>query len=379
MAAITTIDPSIDEYLFERQFQRFTNHVVAKSGREFLSFTSNPYTKKEEGYKYAVFQNGGMTLGFEKWKKADIGGGKILRSVIAAIELKGSNLLKWQGRWGETSKPHYALHTALRDLARTKNYEELLFRLYCTDDDNLIFDDLVKLIGRKYPVLSYLFFLKDRSRYMPIAPTYFDKAFEMLGAEFSAGKKCSWENYLTYNNLLMQTNSLLSERLCDVSLLDAHSFAWMLATKLAKNSEPSEVIEYKALDRKDREAIIRARVGQGPFRTRLIKYWGECAINGCKEQLVLRASHIKPWADCDPKDATDPFNGLLLSPSFDAAFDAGLISFTDGGKILISPALSLPDCELLGIKSALQLKRVDRRHHPYLEYHRIHKFKQGSS
>jgi len=200
----------------------------------------------------------------------------------------------------------------------------------------------------------------------------------MLGAIFVATHKCSWENYSTYNNLLLQTKYLLSEKLNDISLLDAHSFAWMLAYSLAGNSEPDEVIEYKALDRKDREAIIKARIRQGSFRTRLIKYWGECAINGCKEQLVLRASHIKPWADCDPEDATNPFNGLLLSPSFDAALDAGFISFTDAGEILISPALSRHDCELLGINSTLRLTRVDYRHRPYLEHHRIHKFKTKS-
>src|SRR5437667_2141905 len=100
MAAITTSDPYIDQYLFERQFARFKSHVVDESGREFFSFTSNPYTDKEEGYKYVVYQEGRTTLSFDKWREADIGDGKILTSVIAAIELKGSNLLKWQGRWG---------------------------------------------------------------------------------------------------------------------------------------------------------------------------------------------------------------------------------------------------------------------------------------
>ncbi len=378
MAETTILDPHIDEYLFERQFSRFRKHVFDKSGKDLVSFPSNPYTDKEEGYKYGVHHEGRQTLGLDEWQEADIGQGKILRSVVAAIELKGNNLLKWPGQWGEKSKPHNKLIEALPIPRTRKRYEELLFRLYNGDDDPLVFDSLVELTGRRYPLLSYLFFLKDRSRYMPIAPTYFDRAFEMLGVIFVATHKCSWENYSTYNNLLLQTKYLLSEKLNDISLLDAHSFAWMLAYSLAGNSEPSEVIEYQALDRKDREAIIKARIGQGPFRTRLIKYWGECAINGCKEQLVLRAAHIKPWAECDSRDATNPFNGLLLSPSFDEAFDAGLISFTDAGEILISPALSRHDYELLGINSTLRLTRVDYRHRPYLEHHRIHKFKKES-
>ncbi len=181
MAETTAVEFHIDEYLFERQFARFRNHVIGKSGRDFVSFTSNHYTDKEEGYKYGVHHEGRQTLGLDEWRQTDIGKGKILRSVIAAIELKESNLLKWQGRWGEKSKPHHKLIEALSVPPTKRRYEELLFRLYNGNDDPLVFDSLVVLSGRRYPVLSYLFFLKDRSRYMPIAPTFFDGAFEMLG------------------------------------------------------------------------------------------------------------------------------------------------------------------------------------------------------
>lgn len=374
-----TIDPSIpciDEFLFERQFERFRKHVLDQSGRELNSFTSNSYTEKEEGYKYDVYRDAREILSFEKWREADAGGGKILSNVIAAIELKVSNLLKWQGRWGETSKPHYALCMALHDPTTLKQHEDLLYRLYCSESDKIVFDDLVKLIGQKYPLISYLFFLKDRSRYMPLAPTYFDRAFEMLGVVFSTSKKCSWQNYSIYNSLLLQVRSLLSEKLNDVSLLDAHSFAWMLSTKLANDSEPAEIIEYKALGEKERQAIIRARIGQGFFRRLLIEYWGGCAVTACAEQLLLKASHIKPWAVCDVREALNPYNGLLLSPSLDAAFDAGLISFADSGEILISPKLTAHDGEILGIDSSLRLTRVDGRHHQYLNYHRTYRFKK---
>lgn len=150
----------------------------------------------------------------------------------------------------------------------------------------------------------------------------------------------------------------------------------MLSTKLANDSEPAEIIEYKALGEKERQAIIRARIGQGYFRALLIKYWGACAVTECQEQLLLKASHIKPWAVCDVKEALNPYNGLLLSPSLDAAFDAGLISFADSGEILISPKLTAHDGELLGIDSSLRLTCVDGRHHQYLNYHRTYKFKK---
>jgi hypothetical protein len=48
--------------------------------------------------------------------------------------------------------------------------------------------------------IAYLYFLKDFSRYVPIAPNYFDQAFEMLGVVFVTSHKCSWVNYSTYGS-----------------------------------------------------------------------------------------------------------------------------------------------------------------------------------
>jgi predicted restriction endonuclease len=48
------------------------------------------------------------------------------------------------------------------------------------------------------------------------------------------------------------------------------------------------------------------------------------------DPALLRASHIVPWAQCQT-DALrlDVPNGLLMSALWDAAFDAGLVSFDD--------------------------------------------------
>ena len=55
-----------------------------------------------------------------------------------------------------------------------------------------------------------------------------------------------------------------------------------------------------------------------------MRLWGgRCAVTGLDLPLLLRASHIKPWRDSDNRERLDPYNGLLLSPSYDAAFDWG--------------------------------------------------------
>lgn len=59
-------------------------------------------------------------------------------------------------------------------------------------------------------------------------------------------------------------------------------------------------------------------------RVALLDFWqGRCCVTGLDVAELLRASHIKPWARCESDDERlDVFNGLLLSPTMDALFDA---------------------------------------------------------
>lgn len=50
------------------------------------------------------------------------------------------------------------------------------------------------------------------------------------------------------------------------------------------------------------------------------------------------ASHIKPWGKF-PEHRLDPRNGLCLSAIHDAAFDAGLITLTEGFEVKLSKRL----------------------------------------
>ena len=61
---------------------------------------------------------------------------------------------------------------------------------------------------------------------------------------------------------------------------------------------------------------------------------------------ALEASHIKPWADSNDSERLDPNNGLLLTASLHKLFDAGLISFEDSGKMLVSSKLSQSEREI---------------------------------
>ena len=84
------------------------------------------------------------------------------------------------------------------------------------------------MTGGKYPLLAYIFFLKDMDRFMPSQPTGFDRVFRALGIVFATPRQCSWENYATYNQTFAALRPLIevSTGLKNVRLIDAHSFCW---------------------------------------------------------------------------------------------------------------------------------------------------------
>lgn len=368
--------PHIDPYLFERQFAAFRAFVEEQSHVPFVSFASHPYTDEQEGYKYQIHRAARDALAFQAWKKSDIGSGKILAATIASIEISDNNLVPWQGRFGKEARPHQPLYETQSDRNKIRQVESCLFRLYHESYEAESFATLISIFGKTYPLIAYLFFLKDRSKYLPIAPTFFDKAFEHLGAEFRTSRRCSWENYSDYVGLLGELKVMLAEILStEVTLLDAHSFAWMLVSQMERQRKLADVREYLNLSATERDAIVKARIGQGQFRESLLNYWTKCAVTGCEEASLLRASHIKPWSRASLTERLSLYNGLLLSPTLDACLDAGFVSFDDEGKILISNRLSEENVKALGLHPQMRLSQIDLEHKKYLAYHREHIYK----
>jgi len=137
----------------------------------------------------------------------------------------------------------------------------------------------------------------------------------------------------------------------------------------------ARAIERTTPDKTVRQALLESRIGQGRFRNDLLAMWqGQCAVTGLALTAILRASHIRPWRDSDNQQRLDPYNGLLLAPSYDALFDRGLISFGADGELIISVQLSAADLTILGISRAARLRAVRPEHLPYFEYHRRNVF-----
>jgi hypothetical protein len=126
------------------------------------------------------------------------------------------------------------------------------------------------------------------------------------------------------------------------------------------------------------ERLVVQRVGQDIFRAGLIDYWeGRCAITSLAVPELLRASHIKPWADCQTDaERLDVFNGILLAPHLDAAFDRGFITLADDGTVLVSNELAGEDREVLGLHHPLRAADLAQGHRHYLPWHRERVFRE---
>jgi hypothetical protein len=165
----------------------------------------------------------------------------------------------------------------------------------------------------------------------------------------------------------------------DEALTRAIDRAW----KLSMSLPPTPLVAFEAavagLPRTtEAERLVVQRIGQQTFRDALMLFWsGCCPMTGISDPALLRASHIIPWANC-PTDAErlDANNGLLLSALWDAAFDAGLVSFSDDGHPIASPLLTPRAHGALGMAEAQPIKNLTAGHRTRLAVHREKTFKR---
>jgi putative restriction endonuclease len=146
--------------------------------------------------------------------------------------------------------------------------------------------------------------------------------------------------------------------------------------EIKTNEDLTNTEKNKELD--ENKELLQARQGQGKYRTSLINEMRECLVTGVNDERMLIASHIKPWRSANDEEKIDKYNGLLLTPTFDRLFDQGFITFSDDGKIFVSPYLSPMNIRRL---SLIPNKKCDliynKKRCEYLEFHRDNIFKKG--
>ena len=122
----------------------------------------------------------------------------------------------------------------------------------------------------------------------------------------------------------------------------------LLQQQLGKNSVKKLEPEDDDLVPEDFTVEIRQtpatqRIKQHFFRRAVLSsYRGRCCMSGLSDSRLLIASHIVPWSS-DRANRLNPSNGLCLSAIHDRAFDKGLISLTDDGRVMLSDEIRKRD------------------------------------
>lgn len=201
----------IDRELLKKYANAFIMYEIANHGvdpRETLDGTTMR-VMKDEGHKYKDIENWKTQL-----KAEDNFTGKVLPVMHSSILVDHHQLLLVEKK--ATDESSFALERALVDL-------------YEGDDDETAFQELLSIFGKRFDILSFLFFLKDPDKYLPVRSNVFDSKFQQLGVESDLAGNCSWQKYSQFNQWIREIQSFLCENVNPATtLIDAHSFVWVL-------------------------------------------------------------------------------------------------------------------------------------------------------
>lgn len=371
---------TMDKTKLQQYMERF--RIYACGGRyeqnPNLNFQSNSILSKEEGYKHEK-----SVSAMQKWRECnytseDIGSGKVVRTLWSFAQ--NTNLVDTKHTIGFEQKLFHNLELS----------DRITYNIFNSTNDEYWFNEAAKVWKGKragrYDFIAFAFFLKNDQKYLPLRSKIFQtQIFPRIGIEYKMFGKCQWENYQGFIRIVREIRDQLELYFDhDFSLIDAHSFLWMIDHQICEEGWHLPIINPSDGDEKIKDVMsqVKTRVGQTQYRNALIEYWeGKCSVTGCDVLPLLRASHVKPWCECNKNnEQVDVHNGLLLIPNLDTLFDKGFITFEDNGRIRISDGLSVKTQLTMGISPDMSIRqdKMNDKLIEFLHYHQRHIFRGES-
>ena len=220
------------------RFTSFVQHMDGHSG--FISFRDNRgFLGHEEDYKTEIAEKAREQLNSASWDESLIGTGKIAECAKVAMSKAGNLVNKNQqiDFRNRLSQDHPKYQPGA---------ERVLYDLYCNPlcDEASAFENAVAVFGKKYDTISFLFFIKDDSRFLPISPSHFDKGFKDLNIAYTMSYQCSWENYQGFIEIIKEIRTVMEDLLPMQGiprLIDAHSFVWVCQENRFTHWQPDAV------------------------------------------------------------------------------------------------------------------------------------------
>lgn len=150
---------------------QFVAYVKERDNTLSVSFIEpGTFLENEENYKSRIFQECKSVLGFADWTSDLIGTGEISKRIISAVD-KSSNLIDYR-----VKSTFYNLLDPLNE-KYCPDCEQVLYDIYKsksnTSAEKDAFEKSINAFGKKYSLIAYLWFLKDKDRFLPISPRQF--------------------------------------------------------------------------------------------------------------------------------------------------------------------------------------------------------------
>jgi predicted HNH restriction endonuclease len=222
---------TISNEILENLFADFTEFVSTKDKVPFSTFNSSKYFDNQEKYKEAVYKEARETINNGRWKQEDIGTGKIYKTIVDAI--KDKVIYKYE-QCNNNLINFWTIRDDFKKYKPSKSFEQLLFDFYKSKGikNDTVFEELLKY-GHPYNLIAYLFFIKDNKQFLPISQRKFDRVFIDLGInDFKTDGSASYENYSTFIVIIKEVHKFLKTKDKEASLLDSHSFLWILGDQM---------------------------------------------------------------------------------------------------------------------------------------------------
>ena len=202
--------------ILDSYIESFKPYLVEESGEFGFEYGR---VHKNEGYKREIVKECRKILESVDWDNNQ----SVCNSVIKVLN-QSNNIIRWDVKL-KTVEYIKSNNIFCADAFKT---------FFCLGDDKDAFELISGLFGRRYRLVSYFMFVRSglidlEIKCVPIAPEQFEENFSLIGCNEKFSNKCSWDNYSSFLNLLSGIRKILDEKLdCQVDLLDAHSFAWMI-------------------------------------------------------------------------------------------------------------------------------------------------------
>ena len=204
-----------------RYIDLFQNYVLRDPHPKKISLENKNVNTQycDEGYKYKILNDAQRFLNRITWSSAS--DDEICEAVVDALN-QSQNLVN--------SHTRGSFETSVSE--SQKEYADIFRKLYGEENrDQECFEEICKTFGARYGLIAYLFFIKDPNKYLPITPTVFDRMFRLIGIGDKTAYLCSWKNYMTFLNHIREVQKEIESTMdCEISLMDAHSFVWILET-----------------------------------------------------------------------------------------------------------------------------------------------------